>query len=357
MSLKELGEKLREERKRQGLSLDEVQQRSKIAPNVLEAIEEGRQELLPHPVYVKGFLKTYISVLGMAPDDPELGLDTLFEGEEPPRSKVRRHRPLTDVTPYPMQREQKRSNKLLILFILLLLAAGGGFFIWKSLQNAVPPSVEDNATMGEDTTETPVVRESGPAADDSQPSRAVAPEVAPADSSQDNATAANASATASDATNATTTGGVDSEIENIARSIESTASEAENSTEADVVPAAEAANSSAAMSESLSPEKQTLYEQALNSEPVARHAPADGGGQSVQVVALEPCWVGFTLDQDAPKDFYLYAGQRAIVRFDKTLVLRVGNAGGVRFHYNDELFPTNYKSGEVRELRFPPTPE
>lgn len=357
MSLKELGEKLREERTRQGLSLEEVQHRSKIAPNVLEAIEEGRQEILPHPVYVRGFLKTYFSVLGLDINDPELGLDKVFEGEEPPRSRVRRHKPLTEVTPYPMQREHRRSNKLLILIVLLLLAAGGGYFIWQSLKTAVPPTVEENATMGEESSEAPAAGESGPA-EQTPPARATAPGAADTlEPDQGHGAATNAT----NASGATPGEQADSEVEDIARSIESSLTESENGTEAatEAEPnAGEPADTAATEGEAvLDAEKQAYYEEALNSEPVVVHTAAEEGGQSVQILAMEPCWIGTTIDQDAPKDFYLYAGQRAVVKFEKTLLLRLGNAGGVRFLYNDEPFPTNYESGEVRELRFPPTPE
>ncbi|MFW5734847.1 MAG: RodZ domain-containing protein [Oceanidesulfovibrio sp.] len=358
MSLKELGEKLREERKRQGLSLEVVQERSKISPNILEAIEEGRQDLLPHPVYVRGFLKTYLSVLGLDPNDPELGLDTVFEGVEPPRSKVRRHKPLSDVTPYPMQREPKRSNKPLILLVLLLLAAGGGYFIWQSLKPAVPHTTEENATM-EEAAEAPATPQPEPAPGEALPDRPAAPQAAESQpSAQANATEGNATAAEN---------GVDSEIEDIARTIESALDEGENATTAaeaaEQTPEVEAetpgsaGNATTNFGGELDAEKLALFEQAMDSEPVVVHAPNAGGDQSVQIMAMEPCWIGFTIDQDAPKDFYLYAGQRAIVRFDKTLQLRLGNAGGVRFFYNDEPFPTNYASGEVRELRFPPTPE
>ncbi|QJT08188.1 helix-turn-helix domain-containing protein [Oceanidesulfovibrio marinus] len=365
MSLKEIGNKLREERQRQGLSLEAMQQRSKIAPNILESIEEGRLETLPHPVYVKGFLKTYAKVLGLNPEDPELGLESAMEGVEPPRSKVRRHKPLTEVTPYPMQREQRRSNKAIILLVLLLLAAGGGYFIWRSLESAVPPEA-DNATSASNATEAPAAEQAAPAAGAALPAPKTAQQ-APQLPAGINATSGTTTDEAAidesvDAiVNATQPGEeVASEVADIARNIESSQEdEADNATAAAEDESADTAASQEANATagSADAKKNAMYQQALRSEPVVVHAPADGGGQSVQIMAMEPCWIGFTIDQDAPKDFYLYAGQRASLRFDKTLLLRLGNAGGVRFLYNDEPFPTSYRSGEVKELRFPPTPE
>lgn len=364
MSLKEIGNRLREERQRQGLSLEAMQQRSKIAPNILESIEEGRLETLPHPVYVKGFLKTYAKVLGLNPEDPELGLENAMDGVEAPRTKVRRHKPLTEVTPYPMQREQRRNNKAIILLVLLLLAAGGGYFIWRSLESAVPPEA-DNATSASNATE------AAPASTGEQATPAAGAALpAPQATQQSPQLPAGVNATAGAATGATTVDEsveavvnatkpgeeVASEVADIARGIESAQEdEADNATTAQEAESAESeANATAGTADA---KKNAMYQQALRSEPVVVHAPADGGSQTVQIMAMEPCWIGFTIDQDAPKDFYLYAGQRASLRFDKTLLLRLGNAGGVRFLYNDEPFPTSYRSGEVKELRFPPTPE
>lgn len=60
-----LGQRLREARESQGLSLEDVAASTKIRRSYLVALEEEDYAKLPHPTYVKGFLKTYATFLGL----------------------------------------------------------------------------------------------------------------------------------------------------------------------------------------------------------------------------------------------------------------------------------------------------
>ncbi|NLG68077.1 MAG: helix-turn-helix domain-containing protein, partial [Firmicutes bacterium] len=62
-----LGAMLREAREARGLSLQAVSERTRIRAPFLEAIEEGRYEELPGPVYTRGFLKLYARAVGLDP--------------------------------------------------------------------------------------------------------------------------------------------------------------------------------------------------------------------------------------------------------------------------------------------------
>lgn len=62
-----LGQTLREARERQGLSLDQIEASTRIRKSYLVAMEDETYDHLPHPTYVKGFLKTYAAVLGLDP--------------------------------------------------------------------------------------------------------------------------------------------------------------------------------------------------------------------------------------------------------------------------------------------------
>lgn len=59
------GDKLRDERKKQGLTLDEVSKATKIRLNFLQAIESGEYNKLPGTSYAHGFVKNYIEFLGL----------------------------------------------------------------------------------------------------------------------------------------------------------------------------------------------------------------------------------------------------------------------------------------------------
>jgi cytoskeletal protein RodZ len=63
--LAEMGSYLRHLREEQGLTLEEVAAKTKVQPRLLSAIEEGRLELLPEPIYIKGFIQRYADALGL----------------------------------------------------------------------------------------------------------------------------------------------------------------------------------------------------------------------------------------------------------------------------------------------------
>lgn len=65
MDLIEIGSILREGRERLGLSVETVEERTKIAPNVILALEEGNRDRFPHPVYARGFVRSYALLLGL----------------------------------------------------------------------------------------------------------------------------------------------------------------------------------------------------------------------------------------------------------------------------------------------------
>jgi cytoskeletal protein RodZ len=63
--MSDLGDLLREARESQGLSLEQVETDTRIRHRFLVALESGVYEALPGQVYVKGFLRTYASYLGL----------------------------------------------------------------------------------------------------------------------------------------------------------------------------------------------------------------------------------------------------------------------------------------------------
>lgn len=64
-TLKELGGYLRQTRLQQSLSLDEIGIKTMIPVRLLQAIEDGRIDRLPEPVYIQAFLRRYADALGV----------------------------------------------------------------------------------------------------------------------------------------------------------------------------------------------------------------------------------------------------------------------------------------------------
>lgn len=63
--MESLGQRLREAREQRGLSLEDVEASIRIRKAYLVALEEDDYASLPHPTFVRGFLKTYAAVLGL----------------------------------------------------------------------------------------------------------------------------------------------------------------------------------------------------------------------------------------------------------------------------------------------------
>src|ERR687895_368147 len=63
-----IGNALKEARRRAGLDIRTVEERTKIRTRYLRALESEEWDALPGPAYVKGFLRTYARLLGLDGD-------------------------------------------------------------------------------------------------------------------------------------------------------------------------------------------------------------------------------------------------------------------------------------------------
>jgi cytoskeleton protein RodZ len=60
-----LGALLLEEREKKGLSLEDMEKKTRLRPHVLAAIEAEEWDKLPQPVFVRGFIRSYAKALGL----------------------------------------------------------------------------------------------------------------------------------------------------------------------------------------------------------------------------------------------------------------------------------------------------
>ncbi len=65
----ELGARLRDERERQGIGIDEIEAETRIRAKFLLALEEERFDVLPGPAYVRAFVRDYAEQLGLDPQE------------------------------------------------------------------------------------------------------------------------------------------------------------------------------------------------------------------------------------------------------------------------------------------------
>lgn len=66
--MSDLGQQLKDARLQKGLSLEDVQEMTKIRKRYLEAIEQGDFKVLPGTFYVRAFIKTYAEAVGLDPE-------------------------------------------------------------------------------------------------------------------------------------------------------------------------------------------------------------------------------------------------------------------------------------------------
>lgn len=113
------GADLRAARERLGWSLEEVAAGLRIRQPHLEALEEGRIELLPGYAYAVGFLRTYAKALGLDPDE----IARRFKAEA---SDVNRRTEL--IFPAPMPQRGLPAGAVILLGVVLAVGAYAGWY-------------------------------------------------------------------------------------------------------------------------------------------------------------------------------------------------------------------------------------
>lgn len=117
--MEELGALLEQARKEQGISLAEMEEKTKIKQEFLVAIENGQFHKIPGEAYLKGFLRSYAQHVGLEPEDVLSRYNYLNSPsqEKIERSELRERRA-----------RARRQQRLGALLVLLTLAA---YLIWR----------------------------------------------------------------------------------------------------------------------------------------------------------------------------------------------------------------------------------
>lgn len=90
-----LGEFLKREREQKNISLGEMAKHTKVREHFLKAIEEDRYDLLPSPIYGKGFLSAYAKYVGLDSREVLLRYERTLKGKEiiPSKAKLSTSQP------------------------------------------------------------------------------------------------------------------------------------------------------------------------------------------------------------------------------------------------------------------------
>ncbi len=114
---------LRRQRELREISLRDVADRTKISLRYLEAMEEDRFDLLPAPVFAKGFLREYARYVGLSPDEVVNHWLAVQQSGERPEGEDEEDAAASS---------RRRLSRVLVVLALLVLAAVGGFaYYWQ----------------------------------------------------------------------------------------------------------------------------------------------------------------------------------------------------------------------------------
>lgn len=293
------GEKLKLEREKRQITLEQISSSTKIGTRMLQALEEDKFNQLPGGIFNKGFVRAYSRCVGL--DEDQTVADYLeASGDVPPVSTE-------VVAPEDEGRENrgKYEENLSRLeastggtarqlpwgwFAAVLLVVALALSFWSHRRREQRPSVPSIATMP--ATQSPAAPSLGRASGK--------------DTNKDVAKGATS----------TTSGSP-------------TAGSPAGRSAASVVPK-------------------------TSQDLTAATSAAAPGEFTVVIQAREESWVSITADGKAISSELLPAGSERTVRGRKEIIVKAGNAGGVDFRLNGQKLDIGGESGEVKTVTFGP---
>jgi cytoskeleton protein RodZ len=294
--LPSFGEKLKLEREKRKITLEQISSSTKIGTRMLQALEEDKFNQLPGGIFNKGFVRAYSRCVGL--DEDQTVADYLeASGDAPPVSTE-------VVAPEDDGRENEGNRSRLEasngdparqlpwgLLAALLLVIAVALSLWSHRRREQPrPSVQSTATTI--ATQSPVAPSSGGASGK--------------DKNKDLGNGA-ASATSG----SPTTGS----------------------------PAAKSATS-------VAPKTFPDF--------TAATPAAVPGEFTVVIQAREESWISITADGRAISSELLSAGGERAIHGRKEIIVKAGNVGGVDFRLNGQKLDIGGESGEVKTVTFGP---
>lgn len=137
-----VGEILRAEREKQGLTVKDIEKATSIRGLYIQAIEDDKYDVLPGEVYLKGFMRNYASFLGL---DAQHILDAYRASQPsqaaPPPAPAVTNPALAPKTEQNRSREGERRNSVgrwLIALVVIAIVAGAAWAAMNFLNPSAP---------------------------------------------------------------------------------------------------------------------------------------------------------------------------------------------------------------------------
>ena len=140
-----VGEFLRAEREKQNLTVKDIEKATSIRAIYIQAIEDGKYDVLPGEVYLKGFIRNYASFLGL---NPQQALEIYRESQAPqppqaPQTPAPSAPSATAMAPKVEAGRQKEGGSSLgrwvITLVVLAVVAGAAWAVFNHLNQPPAP--------------------------------------------------------------------------------------------------------------------------------------------------------------------------------------------------------------------------
>lgn len=143
--MKEIGEKLREERLDIGISIEEAAEDLKMRPSQIENIEEGNMEAFQDIFYLKYFIRDYSKYLGLDYEEmvdefneflfdytSKISLDDIKEAQKK-NNKNEKSKKIS--SPYTLERRRRLNITPLIIYIFIIITVIVGLYFYFKSEN------------------------------------------------------------------------------------------------------------------------------------------------------------------------------------------------------------------------------
>jgi cytoskeleton protein RodZ len=292
--LPSFGEKLKQERERRKITLEQISVSTKIGTRMLQALEEDKFNQLPGGIFNKGFVRAYSRFVGLD-EDQTVAEYLQASGDAPPVS--------TEIAARENGARENEENISRLeaisdtpsrqlpwgLFAAILLLVALALSLWSRHQREharQPPHPTPNTAV----TPLPAAQSSGAASDGGS---------SQGGSNQDSGT---------NSQTGSTTGAPASSV--VPKSVPKS-----------------------------------------NQDAVSAAAP---GEFTVVVHAREESWISTTADGKVAPSEVLTAGSNRVFRGRKEIIVKAGNAGSLDFRFNGKKLDTGGQSGQVKTVTFGP---
>jgi len=330
MTLEEMGALLRQERERQGISLEQAATEIKISKKYLVALEEGRTKELPHPVYAKGFVKNYAKLVGLDPEEMGTVLSNHYHADDDQVRETPHRVEMREVASSVRERGSGQSafssgsgfRPSLWLGLPLALVFGGliWFFFFSGFKMSLPIEELQKLFSMDGKTAQQAAPQPGQA-----PSGVKQPEpakTAPAKSEAEGKPATPATPAAQG--------------------------------ESGPPPTREVLATGGSGAKAPAPQAGSQSDQEITPAKLASEARfGSAGKQGLELNASQPARLEVTSEDGESRTFSLLKGQRLAVRFNDKLTVRFLSAGAVAAKLNGKDYPLEGGKLEGRVVSFP----